>query len=61
MEHDKKKPSTDQTAGLSSNIASTSTATPRGKLFTLTAARVCSPFFSNILARMSDAPFITLG
>ena len=44
-----------------SNIASTSTATPKGKLLVLTAARVCVPFLPNTSLIKSDAPLITLG
>ena len=42
-------------------MASTSTETPNGKLFVLTAALVCIPLSPNIEAIKSDAPFITLG
>ena len=45
----------------SSNIASTSTETPKGKLFVLTAALVCIPASSKTEAIRSDAPFNTLG
>ena len=44
-----------------SNIASTSTVTPNGRLFVLTAALVCIPASPNIDAIISEAPFITLG
>ena len=44
-----------------SNIASTSTETPNGKLFVLTAALVCIPASPNTDAIRSDAPFNTLG
>ena len=42
-----------------SSKLSTSTATPRGKLFVLTAALVWIPLSPNILAIVSDAPLIT--
>ena len=44
-----------------SKIASTSTATPNGKLLALIAARECLPFSPNTLKIVSDAPFITFG
>ena len=44
-----------------SKIASTSTETPNGKLFVLTAALVCIPAFPKTEAIRSDAPFNTLG
>ena len=44
-----------------SNIASTSTETPKGRLFVLTAALVCIPAFPKTEAIRSDAPFNTLG
>ena len=44
-----------------SNIASTSTETPNGKLFVLTAALVCIPASPKTEAIRSDAPFNTLG
>jgi hypothetical protein len=44
-----------------SKIASTSTATPKGKLFVLIAALVCIPASPNIEAIRSEAPLITLG
>ena len=46
---------------LNSNIASTSTDTPSGKLFVLTAALVCIPESPKTDTIKSDAPFITLG
>ena len=46
---------------LRSNIASTSTATPNGRLLVLTAALACDPSSSNTLFIRSDAPFITFG
>ena len=46
---------------LISNIASTSTATPKGKLLVLTAARVCVPLSSKTSFIKSEAPLITLG
>ena len=42
-------------------MASTSTETPSGKLFVLTAALVCIPASPNIDAIKSDAPLITFG
>ena len=45
----------------SSKIASTSTETPSGKLFVLTAALVWVPASPKIEAIKSEAPFITLG
>ena len=44
-----------------SKTASTSTETPKGKLFVLTAARVCIPISPKIKAIKSEAPFITFG
>ena len=44
-----------------SNIASTSTATPKAKLLELIAALVCMPESPKILAIVSDAPLITFG
>ena len=44
-----------------SNIASTSTDTPRGKLLVLTAALVCIPASPNTEAIKLDAPLITFG
>ena len=44
-----------------SKIASTSTETPNGKLFVLTAALVCIPASPKTEAIRSDAPFNTLG
>jgi hypothetical protein len=45
----------------SSKTASTSTATPKGKLFELTAALACMPDSPKTKAIRSDAPLITLG
>ena len=42
-------------------MASTSTATPRGKALTLTAALVWKPLSPKKLTINSDAPLITLG
>ena len=42
-------------------MASTSTATPKGKLFVLTAALVCLPISPKIEEIKSEAPFITFG
>ena len=42
-------------------MASTSTATPKGRLLTLTAALVCIPASPKTDAIKSEAPFITLG
>ena len=47
--------------GASDLIASTSTDTPKGRLFVLTAALVCIPASPNIEAIKSEAPFITFG
>ena len=46
---------------LRSNIASTSTATPKGRLLELTAALACEPDSPNTFLIKSDAPFITIG
>ena len=42
-------------------MASTSTATPKGKLLTLTAALVCMPISPKTEAIKSEAPLITFG
>ena len=44
-----------------SNIPSTSTAAPKGKEFTLTAALVCLPLSPNIFEIKFDAPLIIFG
>ena len=44
-----------------SKIASTSTATPNGRLFELTAALACMPILPKILTIVSEAPLITFG
>ena len=44
-----------------SKIASTSTDTPSGKLFVLTAALVCIPASPKTEAIKSEAPLITFG
>ena len=44
-----------------SNMESISTAAPRGKELTLTAALVCLPLSPKMVDKISDAGFMTLG